>query len=181
MKSPRANNQKTVTVPDLTRAEALEWAHTTLITGGYVRPEEISFRGLRAADPISAIRNDRLIPVARIMKPSEKYQTTTPDGRTVTRSRRGKTDYYRITADELTLYRAARPQQIARMTEQRANRRRRDLAARVIAELSRTGEAANIPPVFREWAALAVPAPGVGTSAPSIEISIQEKPVCKQQ
>lgn len=181
MKSPRANNQKTVTVPDLTRAEALEWAHTTLITGGYVKPEEISFRGLRAADPISAIRNDRLIPVARIMKPSEKYQTRNAEGQLVTRSRRGKTDYYRITADELALYRLDRPQQIARMTEQRANRRRRDLAARVIAELSRAGEAANVPPVFHEWASLDVPAPGLGTSAPTNQTFIQEKPVCKQQ
>lgn len=127
------------------------------------------------------IRNDRFIPVQRVMQPSEKYLTTTPDGRTITRSRRGKTDYYRITTDELALYRVNRPQQITRMTEQRANRRRRDLAARVITELSRAGEAANIPPVFREWASLAVPAPGVGTSASSIEISIQEKPVCKQQ
>lgn len=176
MKSPRANNQKTVVVPDLTRAEALEWAYSTLTAGGYVRPEEISFRGLRAADPISTIRNDRLIPVARIMQPSEKYQTTTPDGRTVTRSRRGKTDCYRITPDELALFRTDRPQQIAQMAEQRANRRRRDLATRVISELSRASEAANVPPVFHEWAALAVPAPGVGTSAPIINNSIQDKP-----
>lgn len=179
MKNQRANN-KTVSVPDMARAEIVEWTRATLIAGGSVKPEEISFRGLRAADPISTIRNQHLIPVQRVMKQPEQYQTRTPDGRLVTRSRRPKTDHYRITAAELALFRTNRPEQIARMAEQRANRRRRDLAARVIAELSRTGQAAELPEQFHAWAAIDVPAPGLGTSAPTIN-EINQEPPCTQQ
>ncbi|CAM7447140.1 hypothetical protein CIPOMA221M_12910 [Citrobacter portucalensis] len=180
MKNPRAN-RKTVTVPDLSRSEIVEWTLQTLTTGGSVAPEEISFRGLRAADPISAIRNQYLIPVARIMKPSETYLARNADGQLVTRSRRGKTSHYQITGEELALFRTNRQKQIARMAEQRANRRRRDLAARVIAELSRVGEAVNVPPTFHEWASLAVPAPGLGTSAPTINQTSKDETPCKQQ
>ncbi|WP_338456981.1 hypothetical protein [Citrobacter portucalensis] len=166
MKNPRANN-KTVSVPDMERGEILAWIHATLIAGGSVKPEEISYRGLRASDPISTIRNVELIPVARVMKPSEQYVTRNAEGQLVTRSRRGKTSHYQITREELALYRANRPEQERRMTEQRANRRRRDLAARVIAEMHRTGQAAELPEQFYAWAAIDVPAPGVGTSAPT--------------
>lgn len=180
MKNPRANN-KTVSVPDMARAEIVEWTRATLIAGGSVKPEEISFRGLRAADPISAIRNQYLIPVQRVMKPSEQYQTRNAEGQLVTRSRRPKTDHYRITAAELALFRCDRQKQIQRMSEQRANRRRRDLSARVIAELSRAGEAAELPEQFHAWAAIDVPAPGLGTSAPTINQLNQESPCTQQQ
>lgn len=168
MKTPQRANVKTVVVPNLTRAEALAWARQTLVSGGKVKPGEISFRGLRAADPISTIRNRDLIPVKRIMEESERYQVRGEDGRLITRSRRGKTAFYQITPVELTMYRLDRSTQIERMSEQKANRRRRDLGLRVVREMTKAGELANVPAIFLEWSSIEVPTPGAGTSAPTI-------------
>lgn len=141
-----------------------------LLNGEDIQPGELSRLGVRAADVISQIRRRDLLPVARV----PAIETTRNQRGELVQRRSRRAASYRILSSELAKYAADRLQQIQDMQQQHQNRQRRDLARAAIAALTNAGQAATIPPTLTEWAALNVPAPQSGISAPINNIKKQD-------
>lgn len=148
------------------RADLHNETKSRLLAGEPIAPDSLTRYGVRAAAVISAIRRADLIPVARV--PAPPVVITDPLTGKVTRQPQRKTAFYRVLPTELQRHDTDRIGQIADMHEQHQNRQKRDTARATIDQLTRAGLTDQIPETLHQWAALRVPAAGIGSSTPLI-------------